>query len=121
MDPLIDQRSMLHCYIKEVSRMTECTYIYDRLTPLPTDDRSMLHHYTFPCQLTIDPCYTITPPLPIDHRSMQHHYTHKSHIPPFETVIDDRSIISRHMCSVRAHAKWSAELGQCAHLLKWSQ
>ena len=29
-----------------------------------------------PCQLTIDPCYTITPfPLPIDHRSMLHHYT----------------------------------------------
>ena len=35
----------------------------------------MLHHYTFPCQLTTDPCYTITPPLPIDHRSMLHHYT----------------------------------------------
>ena len=36
--------------------------------------KSMLHHHT-PCQLTIDPCYTITPPLPIDHRSMLHHYT----------------------------------------------
>ena len=37
-------------------------WIYDRLTPLPIDHRSMLHCYAFPCQLTIYPCYTITPP-----------------------------------------------------------
>ena len=35
----------------------------------------MLHCYTCPCHLTIDPCYTVTPPLPIYHRSMLHHYT----------------------------------------------
>ena len=26
--------------------------------------RSMLHHYTSPCHLTIDPCYTVTPHKP---------------------------------------------------------
>ena len=46
MDPTTDQRSMLHYYIKEVSHITECTYTHDRLTP---------------CQLTIDPCNTVTP------------------------------------------------------------
>ena len=34
---------------------------YTVTPPLPIDHRSMLHCYTFPCQLTIDPCYTITP------------------------------------------------------------
>ena len=29
----IDQRSMLHCYIQEVSHIAECTYTHDRLTP----------------------------------------------------------------------------------------
>ena len=47
----------------------------------------MLHHYTFPCQLTIDPCYTIMPPcqLTIDlcntvtpHKSC---IVHNAHIP----------------------------------------
>ena len=41
---------MLHCYTP----------------PLPIDHRSMLHCYTSSCQLTIDPCYTVTP-----HKSAQ--------------------------------------------------
>ena len=73
MDPTSDQRSMLHCYIEEVSHITECTYSHDRLTLLPIEHRSMLHHYTCP--------------LPIDHRSMQHHYT------PCKTVIGIRSVL----------------------------
>ena len=73
MDPTSDQRSMLHCYIKEVSHITECTYTHDRLTPLAIAHRSMLH------------CYTC--PLPIDHTSMQHHYT------PCEMVVRIRSVL----------------------------
>ena len=72
MDPTSDQRPMLHCYIEEVSLIAECTYTHDRLTP---------------CQLSIDPCYTITHALPIDHRSMQHHYT------PCKMVIRIRSVL----------------------------
>ena len=34
---------------------------YTITPPLPIDHRSMLHHYTSPCQSTIDPSYTITP------------------------------------------------------------
>ena len=52
MDPTSNQRFMLHCYIKEVPCITECTYTHDRLTPLPIDHRSMLHHYT-PCKTVI--------------------------------------------------------------------
>ena len=59
-NPLINYRYMLHCYTPSVSHIGACTYTHDRLTP---------------CQLTIDPCYTITPPLEINHRSMLHHYT----------------------------------------------
>ena len=88
--PPIDHRCMEYCYMTEVSHIAECmgillyvrlmgcngvaciygqlmgrcngvTWIYDRLTPLPIDHRSMLHCYTFP--------------LPIDHRSMLHCYT----------------------------------------------
>ena len=73
MDPTSDQRSMLHCYIEEVSHITECTYTHDRLTLLPIDHRSMLHHYTCP--------------LPTDHRSMQHCYT------PCKMVIVIRSVL----------------------------
>ena len=72
MDPTSDQRS-IHCYIKEVSHMTECTCTHNRLTPLPIDHRSMLHHYTCP--------------LPIDHTSVQHHYT------PCKTVIGIKSVL----------------------------
>ena len=61
MDPPNDHRSMLHCYIQEVSHITECTYTHDRWTLLPINHTPMLHCYTFPCQLTIDPCNTITP------------------------------------------------------------
>ena len=56
-----NHRSMLYCYIQEVSHITECTYTHDRLIPLPINDTPMLHHYTFPYQLTIDPCYAVTP------------------------------------------------------------
>ena len=52
MDPTSDQRSMLHCYIKEVSHITECTYTHDRLIPLPIDHTSMQHCYT-PCKMVI--------------------------------------------------------------------
>ena len=69
MDPPIDQRSMLHCYIQEVSHITECTYTHDRLTTLPIDIDACYTITPSPCELTIDPCYTVTPSpcqLPID-------------------------------------------------------
>ena len=75
MDPTSDQRSMLHCYIEEVSHITECTYTHDRLTP---------------CQLTIDPCYTVTPS-------------------PCQLTIDPCNTIT-------PHAKQLLELGQCSSL-----
>ena len=46
-------------YGQLMGRCNGVAWIYDRLT----------------LQLTIDPCYTITPPLSIDHRSMEHCYT----------------------------------------------
>ena len=73
--PPINHTSMLNCYIQEVSHITECTYTHDRLTPCQLTIDPCYTITPSPCQLTIDPCYTITPPLPIDHRSMQHHYT----------------------------------------------
>ena len=61
MDPPIDHRSMLHCYIQEVSHITECTHTHDRLTPPANQPYTHATPLHLPCQLTIDPCNTVTP------------------------------------------------------------
>ena len=67
------------CYISLSVDLPSLVYWYARHLHLSQGGsichRSMLHHHTSPFQLTIDPCYTVTPPLPIDHRSMLHCYT----------------------------------------------
>ena len=64
---------MLYFYIQEVSHISECTYTHDRLIPLPINHTPMLHHYIFPCQLTIDPYNTVTTHKP--------QIVHNAHIP----------------------------------------
>ena len=101
-DTPIDHRSKLHCYMKEVSHITECTYTHDRLTPLPC--------YTVtpsPCQLTMDPCNTITP-----HKS---HQVHNAHIP----MADPYTIAVSHV--IECHGRLTPPLLQLSiYLLKTS-
>ena len=73
---------MLHCYIQEVSHITECTYTHDRLTPLPINHKPMLHNYTFHCQLAIDPCNTIT-----SHKSQIVHNAHILMADPYTKAV----------------------------------